>query len=159
MALPTVPPGPFAALGASNLPQKVADRLGAGSGVVLVPHTPCNHELDLPSSKEMTTVLDAVERLRGTLQAGPARAGPLVTPRLGALARAQCVGDTVLVFVSQAPAPTDDIAFAVGDAIRQRHPPGPDGMIALVDAHNSYVEDQGDIAYGSSVARQLVADA
>ncbi|HTT25832.1 MAG TPA: DUF2070 family protein, partial [Thermoplasmata archaeon] len=117
VALPTVHPGPFAALGASNLPRKVADRLGADSGTVLVPHTPCNHELDLPSAKEVTRVLDALADLRGRLPSGPARAGPLVTPHPGSLARAQCLGDAVLVLVSQAPDPTDDIAFAVGDSI------------------------------------------
>jgi putative membrane protein len=157
-ALPTVHPGPFAALGASNLPQKVADRLGPEAGIVLVPHTPCNHELDLPSAHEMGRVLDALDTLRHRLPPGRAAVGPLVTPRPGALARAQCLGDAVLVLVSQAPGPTDDIAFAVGDSIRRRYPEG-SGVIALVDAHNSYVEDQGDVAYGTSVARQLVEDA
>jgi putative membrane protein len=159
LALPTVHPGPFAALGASNLPVKVADRLGEASGVVLVPHTPCNHELDLPSAKEMSRVLDAMETLRGSLTTGPVRAGPLVRPHADSLARAQAIGDAVLVLVSQAPAPTDDIAFSVGDTIRRRPTSRPGEFIALVDAHNSYVEDRGDIAYGTPVARRLAEDA
>lgn len=158
LALPTVHPGPFAALGSSDLPRKVADRLGRSGGTVLVPHTPCNHELDIPTTAEVERVLDAISSLRSSLRPAIARAGPLVEPRPGSLARAQQLGDTTLVLVSQAPEPTDDIAFAVGDTIRRRHGPGADGAIALIDAHNSYVEDRGDIAYGTPVARQLAED-
>ncbi|EQD52417.1 conserved hypothetical protein, membrane, partial [mine drainage metagenome] len=45
VALPTVHPGPFAALGASDLPRKLAEELGAAAGTVLTPHTPCDHDL------------------------------------------------------------------------------------------------------------------
>jgi putative membrane protein len=161
LALPTVHPGPFASLGASDLPRKVAEHLGPGSGVVLVPHTPCNHELDVPSTPELARVLEAMVRLRDDLRVGPGstRAGPLISPRPGSLARAQSLGGAILVLVSQAPGPTDDIAFAVGDTIRRRHTERNEGPIALVDAHNSYVEDRGDIAYGTPVAQQLLEDA
>lgn len=158
VALPTVHPGPFASLGASDLPRKVADRLGASSGLVLVPHTPCNHELDIPTAAGVGRVLDATAQLAQRLTLAPARASPMVSGRPGSLARAQLFGDTVLVTVSQAPEPTDDIAFAVGDAIRRRHADRGDGPVALIDAHNSYVEDRGDIAYGSPTAARLAAD-
>ncbi len=56
VALPTVHPGPFAALGASDLPRKLSDQLGTDAGVVLVPHTPCDHDLDLPAESAVDRI-------------------------------------------------------------------------------------------------------
>ncbi len=60
--------------------------------------------------------------------------------------------------MTQAPDPTDDIAFSVGDRIDREL--GRDGTLrlALIDAHNSYVEGKGDITYGTPTAEKLVAD-
>ena len=161
VALPAVHPGPFAALGASDLPSKLSERLGAEAGVVLVPHTPSDHDLDLPTGAEVDRVAAASrELLRSTGPALPARASPLVAPYAGTVARAQWLGDIALVVVSQAPEPTDDIAFSVGDRIDRELGPNAGGpRIALIDAHNSYVEGKGDISYGTPAAEKLVADA
>ena len=160
IALPTVHPGPFAALGASDLPRKLAAALGPAAGVVFVPHTPCDHDLDLPSGPELDKVADATRRLfEATAAPLPSRASPLVSPYAGSLARAQMIGGVALLVVTQAPAPTDDIAYSVGDRIvrelaHEGLPP-----VALIDAHNSYIEGQGDILYGTPTAEKLVADA
>jgi putative membrane protein len=162
IALPTVHPGPFASLGASDLPRKVADRLGPGAGTVFVPHTPCDHDLDLPSRAEMDRVSQACRELLDELgpdgSVGPVRASPLVSPYSESLARAQLLGETALVLVTQAPDPTDDIAFAVADrAVREAS--GRTGLaVALIDAHNSYIKDRGDISYGTPTAERLIRD-
>ncbi len=159
VALPTVHPGPFAALGASDLPRKLADELGAEAGTVLVPHTPSDHDLDLPTEAEVAKVGRAARELLASLPPpGPSRASPLVAPYPGSCARAQRVGGAVMVVVSQAPEPTDDIAFSVADRVvrevgREGGPP-----VVLIDAHNSYVEGQGDISYGSPAAEKLLTD-
>ncbi|MGP8074463.1 MAG: DUF2070 family protein [Thermoplasmata archaeon] len=159
LALPAVHPGPFAALGASDLPRKLDEILGAAAGTVLVPHTPSDHDLDLPSSDEVARIGSAAVELLGSLpRSSVRRASPLVSPYPGSFARAQLLGDVALVLVSQAPAPTDDIAYAVGDRIvreiaREGGPP-----VALIDAHNSYIEGEGDISYGSPGAERLVLD-
>ena len=159
LALPTVHPGPFAALGASDLPRKLADQLGAEAGVVLVPHTPSDHDLDLPSESAVDRIGAACRDVLNSF--GPAmtaRAGPLVSPYPGSLARAQLIGDVAVVLVTQAPLPTDDIAFSVADRIDREI--GRDGGIrlALIDAHNSYVEGKGDITYGTPAAEKLFVD-
>ena len=159
VALPTVHPGPFAALGASDLPRKLAQRLGPDAGTVLVPHTPSDHDLDLPNEAEVEKVGNAGRDLLHALGAPvEARGSPLVSPYAGSFARAQLFGDVALVLMTQAPAPTDDIAFSVGDRIDREL--GRDGTqrLALVDAHNSYIEGKGDITYGTSTAEKLVAD-
>ncbi len=160
VALPTVHPGPFAALGASDLPRKLSEQLGPDAGTVLVPHTPSDHDLDLPGEREVEK-FGAVGRelLRAFGPPVEARASPLVSPYEGSFARAQVFGDVALVVMTQAPQPTDDIAFSVGDRIEREV--GRDGAVrlALVDAHNSYVEGKGDITYGTPTAEKLVADA
>ncbi len=159
VALPTVHPGPFAALGASDLPRKLSEQLGPDSGTVLVPHTPSDHDLDLSTEAEVAKVGRAARELLTALPPSrPPRASALVSPYPGSLARAQCLGEAVLVVVTQAPDPTDDIAFSVADrAVREiARDGGP--PVVLIDAHNSYVEGQGDISYGSPAAEKLVAD-
>jgi putative membrane protein len=159
VALPTVHPGPFAALGASDLPRKLSEQLAPDAGTVLVPHTPSDHDLDLPSEEEVGRVATAARELLLHLPPpGAPRASPLVTPYPGSLAQAQLMGDMVLVTVSQAPQPTDDIAFSVADRILREVALDGGPAIALIDAHNSYVEGVGDIAYGSPAAEKLAAD-
>jgi putative membrane protein len=160
VALPTVHPGPFAALGASDLPHKLSEKLGPRAGTVFVPHTPCDHDLDLPSDEEVDRVADATRKLLDPIPPpGPARGSPLVAPYDGSFARAQLLGNVVLVLVTQAPRPTDDIAFSVADRIVREVAQEGGPPVLLVDAHNSYVEDQGDILYATPQAEKLVADA
>jgi putative membrane protein len=160
LVLPTVHPGPFAALGASDLPRKLAERLEPAAGTVLVPHTPCNHDLDLPSQKEVDRLSSAAEEvLRGLAPVSSGPVSPLVSPHDGSFARAQLFGDTVLVVVTQAPAPTDDIDFSVADAIVRSVSESEKLRVVVVDAHNSYIEDEGDITYGTPAAERLRKDA
>jgi putative membrane protein len=159
VALPTVHPGPFAALGASDLPRKLADQLGPDAGTVLVPHTPSDHDLDLPSEAELDRVGEAARTLLHDLgPALPRRASPLLAPYPHSFARAQLLGDVALVVVSRAPDPTDDIAFGVADRIVREIEIAGGPRVALIDAHNSYVEGQGDVTYGTPAAEKLLQD-
>jgi len=105
------------------------------------------------------TVADAARTLLRELPPPlvPARSSALVAPRPGAVARAQLVGGVVVVLVTRAPAPTDDIDLAVADQLRREFADGP--PLALLDAHNSYVEGQGDIVYGTPGAAEMLDDA
>jgi putative membrane protein len=159
LALPTVHPGPFAALGSSDLPRKLDELLGPGFGTTFVPHTPCNHDLDLPSEAEVQRVADAARALIQSLPQGErTRASPLVTPTPESWARAQLLGSALLIVVSQAPEPTDDIDFAIADRLFDENQQAGGPMMALIDAHNSYKEDEGDLVYGSPHAERLNSD-
>ncbi|MCI4324218.1 MAG: DUF2070 family protein, partial [Thermoplasmata archaeon] len=159
ICLPTVHPGPFAAVGASDLPNKLAQGLGAGAGTVFVPHTPCNHDLDLPGEAEVDRVRQAARQILEDLHpTAPTASSPLVSPRPGSLARCQILGGVALVIVTQAPAPTDDIDFSVVGELYRRVWEGPPLTLALIDAHNSYIEDEGDLTYGSPAHHQLLQD-
>ncbi|MGI0140341.1 MAG: DUF2070 family protein [Thermoplasmata archaeon] len=161
IALPTVHPGPFGAIGASDLPRKLREAMGPRAGTVFVPHTPCDHDLDLPSEAETAKIGAATRSLLEEIASRPGsrRGSPLVLPYEGSLARAQILGETALVLITQAPLPTDDISYAVADRIIReiRADGGP--PVALVDAHNSYVEDEGDVHYATPIAEKLARDA
>ncbi len=160
VALPSVHPGPFAALGSSDLPRKLSAALGTRAGTVLVPHTPSDHDLDLAASEEVDRLASVSKQLLDRLPPPRvARSSPLVSPYPGSFARAQILGDVALVLLSQAPEPTDDIAYSVADRLIRDLDAGGDLAIALVDAHNSYVEERGDISYGSPAAKKLLEDA
>jgi len=160
VVLPTVHPGPFAALGASDLPRKLEQLLGPEAGTVFVPHTPSDHDLDLPSGDQVRTVGEAARELFHPLPPPMRnRASPLVSPGPASLARAQLLGDAALVVVSQAPAPTDDIASAVADRLYRELSRDGGPRPILIDAHNSYVEGLGDVSYGTPAAEQLLTDA
>jgi putative membrane protein len=159
VALPSVHPGPFAALGASDLPRKLGELVGDRGGLLLVPHTPCNHDLDLPTGAEVARIGETTSRLLADLPAPTLRrVSPLCEPHAGSWARAQLLGDVMLVVASRAPGPTDDMAFAVADVLyhETRKAGGP--VLALIDAHNSYREDEGDLPYGSPQAHRLSED-
>ena len=158
-ALPAIHPGPFAALGASNLPQKLEEMLGPGAGLVFVPHTPCNHDLDIPTTSEVRRIGEALgSLLRDLPAASSATASPLVAGAPGSWARAQRLGDAVLVVATQAPEPTDDIAYAIADRLVDENQKAGNPQLALIDAHNSYKEDEGDLTYGSPRANRFAAD-
>jgi putative membrane protein len=159
IALLTVHPGPFGALGASNLPQKLEEQLGPAAGLVFVPHSPCNHDLDVPTTSEIRRMGVAAASLLRTLPAPSNRLNsPLVSPSPGSWARAQRLGDAVLVVATQAPEPTDDIAFAIADRLVDENRKAGRPELALIDAHNSYKEDEGDLNYGSPRARRFADD-
>lgn len=159
IALPTVHPGPFAAVGASDLPRKIAEGLGSDAGVVLVPHTPCNHDLDLPSEAEVDRIRRALGEVAGRMRSEPAPSvSPLLSPRVGSLVRVQAIGAVRLVLFSQAPAPSDDIDYAIVDPYYERSFRSDGPLLAFIDAHNSYAGDAGDLTYGSPAHRTLGAD-
>lgn len=159
LALPTVHPGPFAALGSSDLPQHLAHALEPAAGVLLVPHTPCNHDLDLPTATERGKLIEATRKLLDGMTPVPGEVPvtPLLEPHPGSLVRMQRLGGVLLAIVSQAPEPTDDIDFAVADNLRNRVS-DPSLTIGLIDAHNSYRPPEGNLSYGSPRHRELVAD-
>jgi putative membrane protein len=64
----------------------------------------------------------------------------------------------VLVTTTQAPEPTDDIAFAIADRLVDENRTAGRPELALIDAHNSYKEDEGDLTYGSPRAQRFMDD-
>ena len=75
-------------------------------------------DLDLPTGSQVSRVTAAARSSFQEIRAVPPTAvSTLISPHEGSFARAQLIGDTALVLVTQAHAPSDDIAFAIADRI------------------------------------------
>lgn len=158
--LPTVHPGPFAELGASDLPHKMAGMLAGTAREIAVPHAPCTHDQNIPTTEEVRRVAEEVRKFLPGLVSSPSRASPLVSPHPGSMVRAQALGETVLLLISSAPAASDDIDYSVGEMLREeaRRQGYRDALV--IDAHNSYVgENMGTVPFGSPASFKLVSDA
>ena len=163
---PSVHPGPFAELGSSDLPAKLAKALrGPDVAEVLVTHAPSTHAQDIPTRAELDKVIAKLRELLGVAEGPPGGdsgallCSPLVSPHPGSLARAQVLGDCVLLVLTQAPGPTDDIDYALAEMIRDEARRQGFRHAFVVDAHNSFVENRGDIPFGSPEGFRLVNDA
>lgn len=157
---PSVHPGPFADLGSSDLPRKMSAALRpAAAESVMVPHAPSTHAQDIPTAAEVQRVCGIIRDLVRQAPAGTTRASPLVRPHEGSLARAQVVGDSVLVVLSQAPRPTDDIDYALAELVREDARRLGLAHAIVVDAHNAFEENRGDVPFGSPEGFRMVADA
>ncbi len=161
--VPSVHPGPFAEIGASNLPHKLAERLKTEAEHISVPHTACTHDQNLPTTADVDRVADELRVMTRTLSyQDKVRCTPLLAPRPGALVRAQALGNAVILVVTRSPAPSDDLDYAVGEMLRdeavRRGFPNP----IVIDAHNSFTEgdqSQGSIPFGSPASTQVLEDA
>lgn len=157
--VPSVHPGPFGQLGSSDLPRKAREAFTPVTKGVMVPHSPSTHDLDIPTTPEVTRLLDFARDLLVKVTPGPARGSPLVSPRPGSLARVQILGNTAIFVLTQAPAPTDDIDYALGEMLSQEAARAGFEAVAIIDAHNSYVENRGTIPFGSPQGFTLLRDA
>ncbi|MDE1880219.1 MAG: DUF2070 family protein [Euryarchaeota archaeon] len=157
---PSVHPGPFAELGSSDLPRKLAKSLrGRHADEVMVPHSPSTHAQDIPTTPELQKVVEKVQELIAAASPAPTRVSPLVSPHPGSLARAQVLGDSVLLLLTQAPEPTDDIDYALSELVREDARRLGFSHAIVLDAHNSFVENRGEIPFGSPEGFRLLADA
>ncbi len=157
---PAIHPGPFAELGASDLPNKVVSMLSGAAQEIVVLHAPCTHDQNIPTTEEVRRVMGQVKSYLPNLSAGPSRASPLVLPHAGSMVRAQVLGDTVLLVVSRAPEASDDIDYAVGEMVREEARRQGFRLGIIVDAHNVYVrENMGTVPFGSPQSFKLIEDA
>ncbi len=161
--VPSVHPGPFAEIGASDLPHKLATRLSSAARQVVVPHAPCTHEQNLPTTRDVETVAQELSAVAKALEWGPpGKSSPLVSPYPGSYVRAQVLGSTALLVVSRSPEPSDDLDYSVGEMLRDEARRSGFPTPIVIDAHNSFVEpDQslGAIPFGSPASFKVRDDA
>lgn len=156
----SVHPGPFAELGSSDFPTKLASSLrGSVAAEVMVPHAPSTHAQDIPTAAEVARVVEATRKLVASAVPGPARYSPMVSPRESSTARAQVFGESALVLLTQAPEPTDDIDYALGEMIREEGRRMGFAQVLVLDGHNSFAENRGDVPFGSPAGFRLLEDA
>ena len=157
--VPSVHPGPFADLGGSNLPYKLNKFLSTPTRQVIVPHAPCNHEQNVPTTEEVNRVAKEVEQLLPKLSPVSLMTSPLVIPYHNSLVRAQIIGDAVIILLTSAPDPSDDVDYSVGEMIRETAKRMGFPHAVVIDAHNSYTkEGEGTVPFGSPKSFKLIED-
>ncbi len=138
---PYIHPGPYGAIGGSNLPFIIMDELERRYGVEcpIVLHGTCTPDLNPANKKENLKVVSAVNAsVEEALGNEKSKASKLVEVKRGDFTvKCQIFGDYPLVIVTRSPLNTEDISFAVGWALMNRIRSLGFNCSAVVDAHNS----------------------
>ncbi|MEO9321429.1 MAG: DUF2070 family protein [Nitrososphaera sp.] len=159
MILPDVHPGPFGAVGGSNLPYVLFESFGRRA---LVMHSVSDHSLNIPSQKEVAKYVQSLGKLSPTVS-GVKCAMPVQIKEGAATATGLAFGDVAVLFLSLAPSGMDDIP----DPIRKELDSFAAGLkiskLLVVDCHNAMgdeltAEETGNlIKAGKSCLQSLAA--
>lgn len=133
IVLPDVHPGPFGAVGGSNLPYVLHEEFGKRA---LVMHSVSDHSLNIPSGKEVARY---VEGLRGLLtsDAGGTCTEPVQRRKGDATATAIAFGKSALVFLSLAPKGMEDVPSEVRHELQSHARAVGFASLLVIDCHNA----------------------
>ncbi|MCK5548403.1 MAG: DUF2070 family protein, partial [Thermoplasmata archaeon] len=158
MVVPAVHPGPFGIVGGSNLPSKLKMDLGQHAKTVFVPHGPCTHDLNPPTSLECRKISVKVKEMLDGME---------YSSDVGAFARStnhanvcvQSFGNSALILVSLSPNPTDDLDFSTGYAIREAVKSYGFDDSVVIDSHNCLSPGSGLVYFGSQKSMDIIETA
>ncbi|OYT62504.1 MAG: hypothetical protein B6U69_01510 [Thermofilum sp. ex4484_15] len=130
---PEIHPGPLKGVGSSHMPYFLSKALeGKGYSVVLPLHTPCDHTLDLVSSKYLSHVINAI-KTKDLMNKVPITEPIRVTVG-GITLFSLRLGNALLVIVSRQDGGMEDIDRTIVEECRRRI-----GVkVIMIDGHNSY---------------------
>lgn len=155
--LPDLHPGPYADLGGSDLPSKVAGAMPGSE--VLTFHGASTHDQNPCSRADVEALARAVGPALGAAPED-ATATPAVSVSQGGVGLlAQRIGRQTVLVHSRAPASSDDIDLAAGQDVERAGAGEGAPPVALVDAHNCVADDLGRTEDGSSEHQALRAAA
>ena len=159
LVVPSVHPGPWGRLAASNLPERVAQALGGtaggGGGEVLTLHGASDHDLNPISQEELGKVLRAVERAAAETAQYTTSVSPFLREPDGFDACAQAFGEAIVALHTSSPEPTDDVDGPTGYVI-ERHLEQEGARPGIfVDAHNCLAPGTGGVSFGTPKSRAL----
>jgi putative membrane protein len=158
MIVPSIHPGPFGLLGGSNLPSKLRGDLASNASVVMVPHGPCNHDFNPPTSKECGKISAKVKELLNEVEYSDV-VGRFERKLNHANVSVQNFGGSGLALVSLAPNPTDDLDFSTGYAIREKIKDAGYNDALVIDAHNCLSPGSGMVHFGSKISMSIIETA
>ena len=135
--LPDVHPGPFGAVGGSNLPFVLHNTFG---GRALVMHSVSDHSLNIPSQKEVSKYVKSLSKL-GTDFTGSNCSVPVQSRQGSATATGIAFGKGVVVLLSLAPAGMDDIPHGIRKELEDHATSLGFSKVLVVDCHNAMGDD------------------
>jgi putative membrane protein len=132
LVLPDVHPGPFGAVGGSNLPYVLFEHF---SRRALVMHSVSDHSLNIPSKREVDRYIASLGGL-GRTAAGSACSEPAQERQGSATATAIAFGRNALVMLSLAPKGMEDVPQSVRAEL-ESHASALGFDLLLADCHNA----------------------
>lgn len=146
MVIPALHPGPFKNVGSSLFPSLIQSALEQRLNcVVSVPHGLFGHELDLASQAQNQKVLDAILNSL-SFQKSERKASSFIRAKIGvASAGCQIFGDCVVLFLTVAPATTEDLPPELGFLAIHEAEKKALASAVVVNAHNSINGDRNAV--------------
>jgi len=158
MLVPSIHPGPFGYIGGSNLPSKLKEELRSNAASIFVPHGPCTHDFNPPTTKECRKIsVRAKELLKDVEYSSDVSKFERKTNHANVCV--QSFGGSALVLVSLAPNPTDDLDFSTGYAIREKVKDCGFRDAMVIDAHNCLLPGSGMVHFGTKTAMNIIETA
>jgi putative membrane protein len=156
IVLPDVHPGPFGAVGGSNLPYVLYEKFGKSA---LVMHSVSDHSLNIPSGKEVARYIEGLQGL-STSDAGGTCSEPVQRRRGGATATAIAFGKSALVLLSLAPKGMEDVPPDIRGELEAHARALGFASLLVVDCHNAMGKqiDSADRSDLLSAASQCLDD-
>jgi len=146
MVIPALHPGPFKNVGSSLFPYLIQSALEQRLNcVVSVPHGLFGHELDLASQAQNQKVLDTILSSLN-FQKSEKEASSFIRAKSGvASAGCQVFGDCALLFLTVAPATTEDLPSELGFLAIHEAEKKALTSVVVVNAHNSINGDHNSM--------------
>ena len=155
LMVPSIHPGPWGHLAASNLPERMKSALGTAGGEVLTLHGASDHDLNPISQEELGKVLRAATKGAAEIAAYTTSVSPFLREPDEFDACAQAFGDAVVAVHTSSPEPTDDLDGPTGYVIERHLEQGGARPGIFVDAHNCLAPGTGGVSFGTPKARAL----
>ena len=152
---PSVHPGPWGRIGASDLPERLAKAIGQTGGEVMTLHGASDHDLNPISQDEVAKVVRAAEGAFGEIGSYAPRASPFLREPGEFDACAQAFNGAVLAVHTSAPKPTDDVDGPSGYVIERHLEEAGAAPGIFVDAHNCLSPGAGGVSFGTPKSRAL----
>jgi putative membrane protein len=154
--IPSVHPGPFYRLGASDIPRKLYNRLKEVSENIFVFHSASSHADNMAVTDDCSLIASSIKKDLADLKFQNYATRLIEMP--GSSVKAIRLGDVVLYFGSRYPEPTDDVDKVIGDII-DRNTLEKTGIHGIyIDCHNSFHKSKGRVKYGTDEADVLIRD-
>jgi putative membrane protein len=155
LVTPSVHPGPWGRIGASDLPERMAKAIGPSGGEVMTLHGASDHDLDPASQDEVAKIIRAAEGAFGQIGSYSSKASPFLREPGDFDACAQAFNGAVVAVHTSAPEPTDDVDGPSGYVIERHLEEAGASPGIFVDAHNCLTPGAGGVSFGSPKARAL----
>ena len=151
---PCVHPGPLGDIGGSNMPTILANSFEPFTMVV---HGPSTHDFNPVSSKEIVKIEDAVRKALDNIEYSPKASEFVRYSHEKANIGIQFFKNGTIMLSTFAPYGSDDIEYGVGLAtmIESQKRLGTENNI-LVDCHNSFNPEKGEVLPGNPELFQLL---